>query len=165
MDLTARPHAPSLVPRSPLLRMRSDEKLAELAGQGREDAFDALFDRHRPGLLAFCEHSLGSYDAARETLPALRSAARSALRGSDCPNRAKATLYRVARRHCGRRQASGDGVAGMHQLPERERTALILRELDTLSYAELAVALETSEPEVKALLVQARLSLAEARSA
>ena len=51
----------------------------------------------------------------------------------------------------------------MRRLPEPARTALIMRELDTLTYAELAVALDTSEPRIKALLVQARVSLAEAR--
>jgi DNA-directed RNA polymerase specialized sigma24 family protein len=162
MDLIARP---AVAPRSPLLRMRSDEKLASLAVAGREDAFDALFARHRPGLLAFCEHALGSYAAARAALPSVRVAARAALRGSDCPACAKAALYRAARRQCRRKESADGGVAGMGELPEPERTALIMRELDTLTYAEMALALDTSEPEVKALLVQARVSLAEARCA
>src|ERR1700742_3430459 len=147
MNLIARP---VVAPRSPLLRMKSDEKLASLAVAGRDDAFDALFARHRPGLLAFCEHALGSYDAAQETLPALRRAARAAVCGSARP---KATLYRAARRHCRARSAGDESVFGMRELPEPERAALILRELDTLTYSELSVVLDTSEPEVKAMLV------------
>src|ERR1700742_3145610 len=102
MNLIARP---VVAPRSPLLRMKSDEKLASLAVAGRDDAFDALFARHRPGLLAFCEHALGSYDAACEALPSVRGAARAALSGADdCPACVKAELYRAARRQCRRRQ-------------------------------------------------------------
>jgi DNA-directed RNA polymerase specialized sigma24 family protein len=146
--------------------MRSDEKLALLVLEGRDDAFDALFARHRPGLLAFCEHALGSHDAARDVLPSVRDAARAALRGSDdCPACVKAELYRAARWHCGRLQTSDESVPGMHALPELERSALILRELDTLTYSEMARTLDTTEPVVKALLVQARVALAEARCA
>ena len=95
----------------------------------------------------------------------VRGAARVALRGSDCPDCAKAALYRAARRQCGRRISSDGAVAGMCALPELERTALILRELDTLTYGEMALALDTSEASVKTLLVQARVALAEARCA
>jgi hypothetical protein len=160
MNLIARP---VVAPRSPLLRMKSDEKLASLAAAGRDDAFDALFARHRPGLLAFCEHALGSYEAALDALPRVRRAARGALRDDDCPVCVKAELYRAARRHCRRRHVSDGAVPGMHALPEIERSALILRELDTLTYAEMALTLGASQSEVKALLVRARVSLAEAR--
>ena len=150
----------------PLLRMRRDVKLAALAAAGREDAFDALFARHKPGLMGFCEHALGSYEAARAALPGVRMAARNALdRAVDCTECAKAELYRAARRQCRRRSPADGGVRGMGDLAEPERAALILRELDTLTYSEMALALDTTEPHVKALLVRARVSLAEARCA
>ena len=38
-------------------------------------------------------------------------------------------------------------------LPETQRTALLLREIDQMSYDEIAVAMETTIPAVKSLLV------------
>src|SRR5437588_6700512 len=51
------------------------------------------------------------------------------------------------------------------QLPESQRTALLLREMDALSYQDIAEAMETTVPSVKSLLVRARVSLAEAAEA
>jgi hypothetical protein len=53
----------------------------------------------------------------------------------------------------------------VQQLPETQRTALLLREIDALSYEQIAVAMETTVPSVKSLLVRARISLAEAAEA
>jgi RNA polymerase sigma factor (sigma-70 family) len=50
-------------------------------------------------------------------------------------------------------------------LPESQRTALLLREMEALSYQEIAEAMETTIPSVKSLLVRARVSLAEATEA
>ena len=46
-------------------------------------------------------------------------------------------------------------------LPETQRTALLLREIDQMSYDEIAVAMDTTIPAVKSLLVRARITLAE----
>src|SRR5262249_16369367 len=48
------------------------------------------------------------------------------------------------------------------ELAETQRTALLLREIDALSYEQIAQAMETTVPSVKSLLVRARISLAEA---
>ena len=53
-------------------------------------------------------------------------------------------------------------VGDIHGLPETQRTALVLREMDALSYEQIAEAMETTVPSVKSLLVRARVSLAEA---
>ncbi len=53
-------------------------------------------------------------------------------------------------------------VADVHELPETQRTALLLREIDALSYDQIAEAMDTTVPSVKSLLVRARVSLAEA---
>jgi len=50
-------------------------------------------------------------------------------------------------------------------LPETQRTALLLREIDQLSYEDIAVAMETTVPAVKSLLVRARITLAESSEA
>ena len=53
-------------------------------------------------------------------------------------------------------------VADVQDLPETQRTALLLREIDALSYEEIAETMDTTIPAVKSLLVRARMSLAEA---
>jgi predicted DNA-binding protein (UPF0251 family) len=53
-------------------------------------------------------------------------------------------------------------VGDVQELPETQRTALLLREIDGLSYDQIAAAMDTSVPGVKSLLVRARVSLAEA---
>ena len=53
----------------------------------------------------------------------------------------------------------------MQELPETQKTALLLREIDALSYEQIAEAMETTIPSVKSLLVRARVSLAEAAEA
>lgn len=56
----------------------------------------------------------------------------------------------------------GDTVEqALATLPERQRVALWLSAVDGLSYAEVAVSLETSEKSVKALVHRARCALAE----
>ena len=56
-------------------------------------------------------------------------------------------------------------IADVQELPETQRTALLLREIDALSYEQIAEAMETTVPSVKSLLVRARVSLAEAAEA
>src|SRR3712207_9412115 len=50
----------------------------------------------------------------------------------------------------------------VQDLPETQRTALLLREIDALSYDQIAEAMDTTVPSVKSLLVRARVALAEA---
>ena len=50
-------------------------------------------------------------------------------------------------------------VEDVCSLPEAQRTALVLREIDGLSYQEVGDAMETSVSSVKSLLVRARLGL------
>jgi RNA polymerase sigma-70 factor (ECF subfamily) len=59
------------------------------------------------------------------------------------------------------RRLSRRVVAGLAELPERQRAALCLAAVEGLSYAEVAGALEISETAVKALVHRARVTLAE----
>ena len=63
---------------------------------------------------------------------------------------------------CMRRENFRELIADVQELPETQRTALLLREIDALSYEQIAQAMETTVPSVKSLLVRARISLAEA---
>ena len=56
-------------------------------------------------------------------------------------------------------------VADVGRLPEHQRSAILMREIDGLSYADLASALDVTVPAVKSLLVRARVGLVEAQEA
>src|SRR5919107_1097457 len=186
---------PALAGRSPLLRLQSDERLIALTRRGQHGAFEALVQRYQPRLLAFCRHMLGSQEDAEDVLQEVFAASFNALRADDRPINARPWLYRIARNrslnHLRRPQPTGqdsmdiferDGgastadtvhkreefrqiVADVHELPETQRTALLLREIDALSYDQIAEAMDTTVPSVKSLLVRARVSLAEAAEA
>jgi RNA polymerase sigma factor (sigma-70 family) len=186
------PALPALAGRSPLLRVQSDERLIALTRRGHHGAFEALVQRYQPRLLAFCRHMLGSQEDAEDVLQEVFTAAFKAIRADDRPINARPWLYRIARNrslnHLRRPQPAGqdsmdiferDGgattadtvhtreefrqiVADVHELPETQRTALLLREIDALSYDQIAETMDTTVPSVKSLLVRARVSLAEA---
>ena len=186
---------PALAGHSPLLRLQSDERLIALTRRGHHGAFEALVQRYQPRLLAFCRHMLGSQEDAEDVLQEVFTAAFNAVLADDRPINARPWLYRIARNrslnHLRRPQPAGqdsmdvferDGgtttadtvhkreefrqiVADVHELPETQRTALLLREIDALSYDQIAEAMDTTVPSVKSLLVRARVSLAEAAEA
>jgi RNA polymerase sigma factor (sigma-70 family) len=64
-----------------------------------------------------------------------------------------------------RREDLAQLVADVSRLPEHQRSALLMREIDGMSYADLAGALDVTVPAVKSLLVRARIGLVEAAEA
>jgi RNA polymerase sigma factor (sigma-70 family) len=56
-------------------------------------------------------------------------------------------------------------VADIGRLPAQQRSALLMREIDGLSYSDLAAALDVTVPAIKSLLVRARVGLVEAAEA
>ncbi|MEA2311813.1 MAG: hypothetical protein QOE28_1781, partial [Solirubrobacteraceae bacterium] len=56
-------------------------------------------------------------------------------------------------------------VEDIARLPEQQRSALLMREIDGMSYADLADALDVTVPAVKSLLVRARVGLVETAEA
>jgi hypothetical protein len=48
-------------------------------------------------------------------------------------------------------------IGDVQELPETQKTALLLREIDALSYEQIAETMETTVPSVKSLLVRARV--------
>jgi RNA polymerase sigma factor (sigma-70 family) len=181
--------------RSSLLRLQSDDRLVAFVRRGNTAAFEALVGRYESRLLAFCRHMLGSREDAEDVLQEVFAAAFNALLADDRPINVKPWLYRIARNrslnHLRRAQAVGVDsmdihfsdfgattadkvhdreefrllVGDIHELPESQKTALVLREMDALSYEQIAEAMETTVPSVKSLLVRARVSLAEAAEA
>src|SRR5437764_8539196 len=183
---------PGLHGSSPLLRLQSDEKLIALIRRGHHGAFEALVQRYQSRLLAFCRHMLGSQEDAEDVLQEVFAAAFNAICADERHINARPWLYRIARNRClnhlRRPRPAGqdsmdlferDGgsttadtvhkreefrhiVADVQDLPETQRTALLLREIDALSYDQIANTMDTTVPSVKSLLVRARVSLAEA---
>src|SRR5437016_14489983 len=102
MEVSSLPRAgDGLVPRSRRLsRLLSDERLVEQIRGGSEAAFEAVYDRHHRGLLAFCRHMLGTREEAEDALQHTFIAAYRALRSSDDPIALKAWLYAIARNRC-----------------------------------------------------------------
>jgi RNA polymerase sigma factor (sigma-70 family) len=180
---------------SPLLRLQPDERLIALTRRGQHAAFETLFSRYHTRLLSFCRHMLGSREDAEDVLQEVFAAAFNAVLADERPINVRPWLYRIARNRSLNhlRRASAIGVDSMdihfsenglstgdqvlrresfrqligdvQQLPETQRTALLLREIDALSYDQIALAMETTVPSVKSLLVRARISLAEAAEA
>jgi RNA polymerase sigma factor (sigma-70 family) len=186
---------PGLRGPSALLRLQSDERLIALTRRGQHAAFEVLCARYQSRLLSFCRHMLASREDAEDVLQEVFAAAFNAVLSDERDINVRPWLYRIARNrslnHLRRASAIGvdsmdvhfaDGgvstsdkvirresfrelIADVHQLPETQRTALLLREIDALSYDQIAHAMETTVPSVKSLLVRARISLAEAAEA
>jgi RNA polymerase sigma factor (sigma-70 family) len=67
--------------------------------------------------------------------------------------------------HMEQRDALRRLIADVRRLPEQQRSALLMRELGGMPYADVALALAVSVPAVKSLLVRARVGLAQAGEA
>jgi RNA polymerase sigma factor (sigma-70 family) len=178
-----------------LLRLQSDERLIALTRRGQHAAFEVLCARYQSRLLSFCRHMLASREDAEDVLQEVFAAAFNAVLADERDINVRPWLYRIARNrslnHLRRASAIGvdsmdvhysehglstgdkvmrresfrELIADVHELPETQRTALLLREIDALSYEQIADAMETTIPSVKSLLVRARISLAEAAEA
>jgi RNA polymerase sigma factor (sigma-70 family) len=177
---------------APLLRLRSDEQLVALFRAGNDVAFSVIHDRYRQRLFAYSRQMLGgSRQDAEDALQDVFLRAYSSLRGSDRPVSLRAWLYRVAHNRCidhlrkpappavdlfetslkplhdpitesERREDLRQLIEDVRRLPDQQRSALLMREMDGMSYAELSEALGVSLQAVKSLLVRARIGLVEA---
>jgi RNA polymerase sigma factor (sigma-70 family) len=137
----------------------------------------------------------GSAIDAEDAVQEIFVRAYSGLRSSDRALALRAWLYRIAHNRCidelRRPQsvatetipatvpnAGGDPVVRLEQrdalrrliadvqrLPDQQRSALLMRELAGMTYADVAGALCVSVPAVKSLLVRARVGLAQANEA
>ncbi|MEA2383540.1 MAG: hypothetical protein QOH72_3511 [Solirubrobacteraceae bacterium] len=82
------------------LRNEPDEALVAHVLQGSEAAFEAIYDRHHRGLIAFCRHMLRSREEAEDALQHTFAAAYRSLTAGERPNALKAWLYTIARNRC-----------------------------------------------------------------
>lgn len=175
-----------------LLRLASDEQLVAYVRAGDEGAFEAIYDRHHGAILGFCRHMLGTREEAEDALQHTFLAAFRDLTRSTKPIELRPWLFTIARNRClsllrvrrpqvalddaepateglpavvERREDVRELLADLAQLPEDQRAALLLAELGALDHAGIAAVLGCPREKVKALVFQARSSLAASREA
>ncbi len=174
-----------------LLALRSDEHLVTRVRDGDEAAFEVLFERHMPGILSFCRHMLGNLEEAEDAVQHSFAAAHGALLRNRREIELKPWLYAIARnrslsllraRHEAPDTAAEPSTAGLGQevrqradlralvsdlqdLPDEQRAALVLTELEDLSHAQVAEVLGRPASSVKGLVFRARSGLIERRDA
>ena len=183
---TLTPRSPRIVALSRL----GDEALAGRAAAGNDAAFSALYERYHGPLLGYCRSILlNDEDAHDATQNALENALRSLPRRE--PGRPlRPWLYRIAHNEAinivrRRRPQAELGeldeptvpgpevdaeqrvrlaqlVDDLRGLPERQRGALVMRELSGLSYDEIGLALGVSNEAARRAVFDARSALHEA---
>lgn len=174
------------LPPADLLQGLTDEQLADLVTQGYDPAFEVLVERHRPGLVRHCSQLVGRADAEESVQEALLRAYLALSRGHPI-RRVRPWLWTIAHntalnqiRTRGARPTTSESdachshpagdaferredlrlvVEALGALPERQREALVMRELEGRSYAEIESRLHTSNGAVRQLLNRARCAL------
>ncbi|HEX8688763.1 MAG TPA: RNA polymerase sigma factor [Solirubrobacterales bacterium] len=165
----------------------NDERLARHAAAGDKAAFEAIFRRYHQDLYRYCMATVGNPQDAQDALQNTMVKAMQALPGEQREIKLKPWLYRVARNESietlrkrrdgvelnAEREAMSWEIAesaatrerlrqlflDLDQLPERQRSALVMRELAGLGFGDIAAAFETSAEVVRQTLYEARLSL------
>jgi RNA polymerase sigma factor (sigma-70 family) len=170
-----------------VLEEQTDERLAELVAEGSVAAFELIVVRHRRSLIAHCARIIGDGDAEEAVQDALVRAHAALARGDEVRN-VRAWLHAVAHNSAvnllpdratnpgpanggvhapalveddqvERREKLREVVAAVQALPERQREALVMRELEGRSYEEIASRLGASHGAVRQLLNRARTGL------
>ncbi|HEU4707393.1 MAG TPA: RNA polymerase sigma factor [Solirubrobacterales bacterium] len=171
----------------PALRAQPDRRLVELVRDGYDAAFEEIVRRYRKPLDRFAAGIVGgrSEDVTQDAF----SKALRALRGSEAEIELRPWLYRVVRntalndlrdrapaaeelseRTPGARSAAAevesreelrDLMERLGALPEPQRAALVMRELEGLGHEEIAAALGVSGGAARQAIYRARAALRE----
>jgi RNA polymerase sigma factor (sigma-70 family) len=169
---------------------RSDELLARQAARGSDRAFTAIYERYYQPLYRYCRSIVRNDTDAQDALQSTFTSALAALQRDARNAPLRPWLYRIAhnesisllrRRRRDQHeevtewtalassveeQASGRArwqrlVDDLAELPERQRGALLLRELAGLSHEDIAVALGVTVGAAKQAIFEARQGLTE----
>ena len=169
------------------LQRQPDERLYGLAREGHERAFDALVQRHRKPLLAYCQRLLTTGGSAEDALQQAFLQAWVALQRGGEVEAVKPWLYRIVHNAAVKAlQAPGqdqteltDALQGadtphaalalrteirqaleeVAALPPLQREALVQTAIVGHSHGEVAGRLGVSEPAVRGLVYRARTTL------
>ena len=178
--------APARLAGVPLLRSQSDGRLVDLVRAGNDAAFEAIVARYRRPLLRYCTRML-SDERAEDVVQQAFLRALAAMRRDERPLDLKPWLYTIAHNAAlnalrerslpsdsleeeidgverpeqafERREGLRSVIAAVGALPQRQRDALVLRELEGRSYDEIARELGVSDGAVRQLLNRARTTL------
>ncbi|WP_320672147.1 RNA polymerase sigma factor, partial [Patulibacter defluvii] len=184
--MPAAPMTPSI---AATLRLRRDPALRSRAVRGDAQAFALLYERHHQALYRYARSILQHDEDARDALQSAMARAFSALQEEERDFELRPWLFRIvhneaislARRRRPTSELEEARTLGrddlertvetrerlahlrhdLRDLPERQRSALVLRELSGLGHDEIASVLETSPRAVKQTIYEARLALAE----
>jgi RNA polymerase sigma factor (sigma-70 family) len=165
----------------------ADERLARRAASGDRAALEEIFRRHHQDLYRYCLATVGNPDDAQEAVQNAMLKVVRALPGEKREIKLKPWLYRIARNEAvetlRRRRDSvelseeqpaatlevADTAASrerlralfadLEQLPERQRSGLVMRELAGLGFEEIGTAFETTAAVARQTVYEARLSL------
>ncbi len=168
-------------------RLLADARLARLAARGDQRAFEAIFERYHQELYRYCRAILRDSDDAQDALQATMASALHSLPGEERRIVLRPWLYRVAHNEAisilRKRSEAPDSpggpepttagadleaearerlrslVADLDRLPDRQRGALVMRELSGLSYAEIGSALAVSPAAARQAVYEAREAL------
>ena len=167
-----------------------DEPLARLAARGSQRAFAAVYERYHQPLYRYCRSIVRDDADAQDALQSTFARALSALQRGQRSAPLRPWLFRIAHNEAisvlRRRRviaepltggpmpsvASAEDQAGararlevlmadLGELPDRTRSALVMRELSGLSHEEIAIALDTSTGAAKQAIFEARRGLLE----
>jgi RNA polymerase sigma factor (sigma-70 family) len=181
---TAEPLASRLI-LGPALRTQPDRRLVKLVREGYEAAFEEILRRYRKPLDRFAAAIVGnrSEDVTQDAF----SKALLALRGTEAEIELRPWLYRIVRNtalndlrdsppaaeELGEAVAGGQSAAAeverreeltelmkrLRALPEAQRAAIVMRELEGLSHEEIAAALGVSGGAARQTIHRARVAL------
>ncbi len=172
---------------SSLVRDNSDGRLARRASKGDRRAIATIFERYQHELYGFCLGLLGEPQDAQDALQNTMVKVLRALPGEEREISLRPWLYRIAHNEAIELRRSShptqalDGylvdeqssvieqaeqreqlewlLKDLAELPERQRTVLVMRELSGLDFAEIGAALDTSGAVVRQSLYEARRNL------
>ena len=171
------------------LRLQPDGRLVSLVRAGYESAFEEIFRRYGAPLRSYAASIVTAQRADDVTQEAFTKAY-LALRGTDKEIQLRPWLYRIVRNtaltdirdeptpglELDEARASGMSpdelaeqreevsglVAGLRELPEPQRAAIVMRELEGLSHEQIAASLGLSGGAVRQSIYRARRALRDA---
>jgi RNA polymerase sigma factor (sigma-70 family) len=169
----------------PVLRAQPDRRLVKLVREGYETAFEEIVRRYRKPLDRFAAAIVGS--RSEDVTQDAFSKALLALRGTTMEIELRPWLYRIVRNtalndlrdapplteelgetipgglsaavEAERREEIGELMGRLRALPEPQRAAIVMRELEGLSHEEIAAALGVSGGAARQAIYRARLTL------
>lgn len=169
------------------VRLLSDSALAEKASGGDARAFEEIYRRYHQAVYRYCRSIVGNDHDAMDALQGTMTKALRSIPGGGSEVRLKPWLYRVAHNECidliRRRRHHADVedidpestsrtesdaavrdrlrqvLKDIDHLPERQRSALVMRELNGLGFDEIGDALGTSASVSRQTVYEARVAL------